>query len=196
MSGGALRTGWSYLRQSSVEIVRYGIFVPFFCSVTLLAFLSTEQFGAFALYTVIGMVCYFSQLAISTEDDELEESKAVKLVLSVIIVLYLNVLVFLGTLTGVFLASLGFDSTIPTILLLFSLIDAELGRRELPSLTLLTGFCVSAVLFVAELFGGAEPMAKTVEAFDEIQSRLNEDSPGFLHDELIRRTERSSLPWV
>lgn len=196
MSGGAISIGLSYLRQSSLEFVRYGIFVPFFSAITLFGFLATERFDVFALYTVVGMVCYFSQLAISTPKEDLEESEPVKLVLSVILILYLNALVFVGTMIGAVLTGLGYSSVAPTVLLLFGFTDAELGRRELPSLTLLLGICVSTVLFVAELFDGAEPMAKTVETFGEIQSRLNEDSPGFFHDELIRRTERSSVPWI
>ncbi|MFB6176510.1 MAG: hypothetical protein ABEI99_05090 [Halobaculum sp.] len=196
MSGGAVSIGLSYLRESSVEVVRYGVFVPVIASVTLFVFLSTEPFDAFALYTVVGMVCYFSQLAISTDDGAVEEGRPVKLALSIIIVLYLNALVFLGVATGSLLVDLGYGSAVPTVLLLLPLIDAELGRRELPSLTLLTGECVRLVLFVAERFDGVEPASRLTDTLSEIQTRLNEDSPEFFHEALIHRTEQSSLPWV
>lgn len=196
MSGGALSIGRSYLRQSSLEIARFGVFVPVITAVTLLTFLTIERFDAFALYTVIGMVCYFSQLAISTDDGELDESRPVKVVLSVILVVYLNALVLSGVVTGVVLTNLGYESVVPATLMLFTFGDAELGRRELPSLTLLTGECVRLVLFVAERFDGVRPVSRLTETLSKIQSRVNEDSPGFFHDELIRRTEKSSLPWI
>lgn len=133
---GMFRTSFSYLKRSFLQTGGLLITLAAVCFPTVVPFvLSGGRTGVFALFGFFGLVAYLGQLAVNDElatVDEQTDSKIVGYILTILVILYYNCLIFMSVFFATTFTVSGFEQYALGVAMLYPFYDIEMTEMAAP----------------------------------------------------------------
>jgi hypothetical protein len=197
MPGTVQRTK-QYLETSLKTGVETLLILPIVCMFTLTALvLNSEQLGVFAFGTYLGLVAYMAANAGRTQTPrikDLDEPKYLKHAISVVLFLYLNTLIFIGTTVGYGFHRVGLTEWAVFMAILTPAVDATLARFRMPSFGLIGQLIILLVEIAARILSFLKPDSAFLETLGGTREYLQDLDE--LHEELLQRMDASFSVWA
>lgn len=175
-SPGVLRTFGGYFRELGVALHEVGLPLLVSCApVLLLTGVSPGRPFAYVVLSFTGMLVYYSQLHLAddlTSTDAMTDSPVLEWVAVVLLVVYYNAVLFVGTVVGLGLALEGSPALGVVVAALYPAYDAEVARLYAP-ISIMGAFVftvgvLASVLLAVERLAGIDVSRDDLETLREL----------------------------
>lgn len=133
---GVIRTSLDYIRESITQMGSLMLILGLVCSPMLVPFLGTgRRVGTFALFGFLGLIAYLGQVGVNGNLSSVEENTDTKLVgfiVTILLIVYYNCLVFISVLLATTTAFAGFEHYGIAVALLYPFYDIEMAEMAAP----------------------------------------------------------------
>lgn len=191
---GVVRAAGDYLGEAAVHTAVYtSVFAVVTVFIVLPLVVSGTGYGAFAVFSLLGMSAYFAHVDMDDGADrvyERDEPQYIKHAMTALIFVYHNVMVLFATALGI-----SFEAAWPglglAVAAVYPAVDGELTRAGWP--ITLTGLLSVCIAVLAKLAVAIELTREYGEDLEDVLEVL--ESYG-IQEELAMRVEQSKRGWI